>query len=98
MYYRQVSANGEDFDFPDGDTYTLAFSRILYGREVLVAYNISKDKRSDYMVVDASYHKEGDKLKFLYPGSLNDVSVNKSKNGTCNVQLNLGPHQFVILE
>lgn len=37
MYYRQISGDGEHFGFPDGTTYTLAFSRLLWGSEVLVA-------------------------------------------------------------
>ncbi len=30
MYFRQISGDGENFGFPFGTTYTLAFSRILY--------------------------------------------------------------------
>ena len=41
MYYREISGDGIDFGLPFGTTYTLAFSRLLYPREVLVAYNIS---------------------------------------------------------
>ena len=36
MYYRQISGDGVQFGFPFGSTYTLAFSRVLYGQEVLV--------------------------------------------------------------
>ena len=39
MYFRQISGDGEHFGFPFGFTYTLAFSRILYPNEILVAYN-----------------------------------------------------------
>jgi hypothetical protein len=31
MYYRQISGDGENFGFPFGSQYTLAFSRLLYG-------------------------------------------------------------------
>ncbi|HTS45021.1 MAG TPA: alpha-amylase family glycosyl hydrolase, partial [Puia sp.] len=40
MYYREISGNGMDFGLPYGNEYTLALSRLLYGREVLVAYNV----------------------------------------------------------
>src|SRR5207247_818478 len=47
MYFRQISENGRDFGLPFGHTYTLAFSRLLFGREVLVAYNVSAKGRND---------------------------------------------------
>ncbi len=97
MYYREISGNGIDFGLPYGNTYTLAFSRIVYGREVLVAYNVSNDNRHDYVVVDASYHKKGDSLHFLY-GNTGSVLVVEAPDGTVSVQLNLTAHQFVILE
>lgn len=97
MYYRQISGNGIDFGFPFGNTYTLAFSRIIYGREVLVAYNVADSNRSDHVTVDGSYHKEGDRLNFLY-GDIGSVPVEKAPEGSLNVQLNLKGHQFVILE
>ena len=67
MYYRQISGDGVNFGFPFGTTYTLAFSRVLYGSEVLVAYNISDKPRNEFVVVDASIHKAGDTMNFLYP-------------------------------
>jgi glycosidase len=98
MYYREISGNGIDFGLPFGNSYTLAFSRILYSREVLVAYNVSVDNRSDHVTVDASYHKKGDTLHFLYPDNGGSVVVNEAPDGTLNVQLHLSGHQFVILE
>jgi hypothetical protein len=97
MYYRQISAKGEDFGFPYGDNYTLAFSRIVYGREVLVAYNVSNQERNDFIVIDASYHQAGDSLSFLY-GDVGTVPVKRSANGTISVQIQLRSHQFVILQ
>jgi hypothetical protein len=32
MYFRQISDDGVHFGFPYGTTYTLAFSRLLYGK------------------------------------------------------------------
>src|ERR1044071_2192907 len=53
MYYREISGDGEHFGLPFGTTYTLAFARVLYGHEVLVAYNVSTQARHDRVIVDA---------------------------------------------
>lgn len=96
MYYRQISGDGAGFGFPFGSTYTLAFSRILYGREVLVAYNVSGQARSDSVVVDATLHADGTTMTFVYGGA-GTVRVNTAPGGFRNVQLNLAPYQFVIV-
>ena len=97
MYFRPISGDGVHFGFPFGNSYTLAFSRILYGREVLVAYNVSSNPRNDAIVVDAAIHADGDQLQFLYGGAGN-VSASTAPDGTRLVRLPLAPHQFVILE
>ncbi len=97
MYYRQISGDGVHFGFPFGSSYTLALSRLLYGREVLVAYNVSDQPRSDCVVVDAAYHGTPATLTFLYGGAAT-VPIQTALDGTRFVQLALGPHQFVILE
>ncbi|HEY5993536.1 MAG TPA: alpha-amylase family glycosyl hydrolase [Gallionellaceae bacterium] len=97
MYYRQISGDGENFGFPYGTSYTLAFSRILWGSEVLIAYNVSNQERSDCIIVDASFHGEkGSTVKYLY-GGVGSVPVQPASSGARYVQLNLAPHQFVIL-
>jgi glycosidase len=97
MYYRQISDNGVDFGFPYGKTFTLAFSRILYPREVLVAYNVADLARNDCVIVDGAIHKPGDKMTFLYGGQPR-VTVGQAPNGALFVRLNLGPRQFAILQ
>ena len=96
MYYRQISGNDIDFDFPSGTSYTLAFSRVLYGSEVLVAYNISDKPRSDSVIVEAHFHKENDTLEFLYPKP-GKVKIRKTPGGVCFVKLSLAGHEFAIL-
>lgn len=96
MYFRQTSDNGTDFSFPSGTDYTLAFSRILYGREILVAYNVSNNERNDGIIIDATYHQPNDKMRFLYGGD-GPVDMQQSPQGAIYVQLQLAPHQFVIL-
>jgi glycosidase len=96
MYFRQISGNGVDFGFPFGTTYTLAFSRILYPEEVLVAYNVSGSARSDSVVVDASLRADGSTMRFLYGGT-GTVPVRTAPNGTRFVELDLKAREFVIL-
>lgn len=97
MYFREISGDSENFGFPFGTDYTLAFSRILYGVEVLVAYNVSEQDRSDYVIIDASLHQSGDEMNFLY-GSSGSVNVQQAPNGALFVRLNLKPWQFVVLQ
>ncbi len=96
MYYRQISGDGVHFGLPYGTTYTLAFSRILYGSEVLVAYNVSGQPRNDCIIVDVSLHDQGGTMTYLYGGS-GSVPVQKAGDARF-VQLSLAPHQFVILQ
>jgi alpha-amylase len=98
MYYRQISGDGVSFGFPYGSTYTLAFSRILYGREVLVAYNVSDSPRNDGVIVDAVLHNgPGATMTVLYGGT-GAVTVERAPSGARFVRLNLPPHAFQILE
>jgi alpha-amylase len=96
MYYRQISGNGIDFGLPFGSTYTLGFSRLLYAREVLVAYNVSDQQRHDKIIVDAKLHPEPSGMSFLY-GRSGSVPVESAPSGARFVQLDLDGHQFVIL-
>jgi len=96
MYYCEISGNGINFGLPFGTDYTLAFSRILYGSEVLVAYTVSGHPRKDLVVVDSGVHPAGKVMKSLYPAGVG-LAVQKSVNGTAFVKLDLAAHQFVIL-
>jgi len=98
MYFRQISGDGEHFGFSFGSTYTLAFSRLLYGREILVAYNVAANARTDCVVVDAALHKQGDKMTYLHPKNKGTTTVEKAPDGTMFVRLKLDGHQFAILE
>ncbi|MBO0696958.1 MAG: hypothetical protein J2P46_01060 [Zavarzinella sp.] len=98
MYFRQISGDGEHFGLPYGTTYTLAFSRLLYGREVLVAYNVSASGRSDRVVVDADLHKPGEQMTYLVPPGKGQATVEKAPDGTTFVRLDLDGHQFAVLE
>src|SRR5262249_35844492 len=97
MYFRQISGDGIHFGLPFGNTYTLAFSRLLYGNEVLMAYNVSDKTRNDRIVVDATLHHDGDSMRFMY-GRVGTVPVHTAPDGTRFVQIQLSPHEFVILK
>ena len=97
MYFREISSDGEHFGLPFGTSYTLAFSRFLYGNEVLVAYNVSGQNRNDAVIVDGTLHNDGDRMSFLY-GEQGTIDVRTAPNGSRFVRLDLAPRQFVILK
>ncbi|HEX3903708.1 MAG TPA: alpha-amylase family glycosyl hydrolase [Polyangia bacterium] len=97
MYFRQISVDGLAFGPAFGSDYTLAFSRLLYGREVLVAYNVSASARQDRVTIDSSLHRPGDKLTYLYGGAGSVTVQPVAPDGTLFVELDLTGHQFVIL-
>jgi alpha-amylase len=96
MYFRPISGNGEQFGLPFGSTYTLAFSRILYPDEILIAYNVEVNDRHDRVIVDAILHPDGSTMRFLYGGT-GTAPVRTARDGSRFVKLDLAPHQFVIL-
>jgi glycosidase len=99
MDYRQISGDGVHFGFPYGTTYTLAFSRILYPSEVLIAYNVSGQAREDFVLIDAPLHAKVGNMSYLY-GNSGKVKIQDSPDGAGAkfVQLSLAPYQFVILQ
>ena len=96
MYYRQISGDGEHFGYPIGSTYTLAFSRLLYPQEVLVAHNVSDQAREDRVVVDGILHPAPSIMTYLHGGP-GDVPVGTAPDSTRFVKLDLRPHEFVLL-
>jgi hypothetical protein len=69
---------------------------MLYAQEVLVAYNVSDQARNERVIVDATLHPEPSRLNILYGGA-GVVPVQTAPSGARFVQLNLGPHHFIIL-
>jgi hypothetical protein len=96
MYYRQISGDGQHFGFPFGTTYTLAFSRLLYGQEVLIAYNVAGEPRNDFVIVDSTLHPDGSTMRFLYGGS-GTTAIQTASDGSRFVGLNLPAFGFAIL-
>lgn len=98
MYMRKLSDDGKDFHLPVYDENLLAFSRILYDEEIVVAYNDSLvNDDEEYITVDRSFNPEGSTFEFLY-GETGKVHVLKSLDGKRHfIKLKLKPAQFVIL-
>ena len=98
IYLRQISGDGEHFGISVRHGIHAAVFRPLYPEEILVAYNVSDEARADCVVVDAAYHANaGAQMQFLYGGA-GSLPVQTAADGTRFVQLNLAPHQFVILQ
>jgi alpha-amylase len=100
MYFREISGNGVDFGLPQGQPCTLAFSRVLAGQEVVIAYNTSTtERRTDFVMVDNRIHQRGEGMKFLYGagGRAEVLSHPDPGNQSLFVKLELDPMQFVIL-
>jgi glycosidase len=97
MYFREISRNSGGFGRPFGTEYTLAFSRIVNPSEILVAYNVSPNHHQDSIIVDATLHRPGEKMTFLYGGS-GTVTVKQAAGGGCCVELPLDGHKFAILK
>jgi alpha-amylase len=100
MYFRETSGDGVGFGLPQAQPCTLAFSRVLAGDEVLVAYNTSVgERRSDCVIVDAGLHREDAAMRFVYGGE-GEVPIQRGSGGADArrfVRLDLAPMQFVIL-
>ncbi len=100
MYFREISGNGRDFGLPQSQPCTLAFSRILAGEEVLIAYNTSTtERRKDFVIVDRDIHnKPRNNMRFIY-GKQGTIRVQKHPDNESRfIQLQLEPMQFVILQ
>lgn len=97
MYMREISHDGKIFRLPDFES-TLAFSRVLYDQEFIIAFNRSTTQESeDYIEVDAHLNREGSLFRFIY-GHHGKIRVLKSEDSQRSfVKLKLLPSQFVIL-
>ncbi|WP_229216722.1 alpha-amylase family glycosyl hydrolase [Dyadobacter sp. 3J3] len=98
MYMRELSDDGQNFHLPIYKKCLLAFSRVLYDEEIVVAYNSSlSDQDEEYILVDPLLNPEGNKFKFLY-GQSGHISVLRNEEGNRHfIKLKLEPSQFVIL-
>lgn len=95
MYICKVSTDGIFFHFPDCKECLLAFSRVLYDEEMLIAYNISATETKEELVTVRS--KTKGEFTFIYGGT-GKIKIESSENNlNYFIRLKLVPMQFVIL-
>jgi glycosidase len=80
LYFREVSGNGQDFGQSNGIGGVLAFSRILYDREVLIVANTSTTNEfAGWAVMDVDINRSQPAMTVVYS--------NFNTAGTSNVQI-----------
>ena len=96
MYMRAVSMDAGRFHLPECKECLLAFSRVLFNEEIVVAYNISaSESRTEYVEVEHN----GDKVFEYLWGDTGQVQIHATEDMSRNyIQLALQPQQFVILQ
>jgi hypothetical protein len=96
QYFREISGNGGSFGHPIDGKCTLAYSRILDSTEILVAMNLDKNPRNDFVTVDANLSPKGRKMvNLLVPEKQVTVEQRGQRHA---VRLPLDGHEMVILK
>lgn len=96
QYFREISANGNEFGHPLDGHCTLAYSRILDTEEILVVMNLDEQARNDFVTVDYKLSSPGQSMKdFLAPANRYLV---EERNGRACVQIALPPHGMALLK
>jgi glycosidase len=107
QYLRETSVQMPQFAFP-GRGALVAWSRILFDQEVLVALNShGTEGRGAHVTVDAALHPAGSTMRVLYHGAWSDAELRlppqgqtvpvQLSNGRATVRLDLPPAGMVIL-
>lgn len=98
MHIRRISTDGVHFHFPDCEKCLLAFSRVLFDREIIVAYNTSTTEKKDSCVIVTKRPKQrAQYFRYIY-GDSGRVNISESNDGEKRfMRLKLKPMQFVIL-
>ena len=100
IYFRQISGDGAHFGYAEGQPCTLAFSRLLAGSEVLIAYNTSTSvARQDHVLVDSTIQSGRGQMEILYSNAGatgKRIPIVEGPAGS-SVQIPLQPMEFVIL-
>lgn len=96
MYARPTSTDGIRFHFPECKECLLAFSRLLFDDEIIIAYNASINKiKTEYIQVESNGCTS---YRFLF-GGLGTVPVQSIENEQINyIRLTMLPLQFILLE
>lgn len=97
LYFREVSGNGINFGQPNDGNCTLAYSRILDTREILVALNLTNATRDEYLAVDSRLSPPGRRLQDLLEPQ-RTATVQKAPDGHACIRLELPPYGMAILQ
>jgi hypothetical protein len=95
-YYQHISGDGQHFGFPFGIAYTLAFSRLLYGQDVLVASKCLRPaaQRFRHRGLNAAWRRVNHAISVRRAGT---TAVGTAVDRSRFVRLNLPAFGFVIL-
>lgn len=107
QYLRETAFLGREFAIP-GRGELIAWSRILFNQEVLVALNShGTEGRGAHVTVDACLHPAGSTMAFLYHGAWSDADLRhpphgqtvpvQQSNGRATVRIDLPPAGMAIL-
>jgi glycosidase len=100
MYFREISADGVNFHYPECENCTLAFSRILFNQEVVIIYNTCPtESKMEFVEIDYRINKNKRSMKPIY-GYENCVQIMPAKDGVKKryMRVYLKPMQFVMLQ
>jgi alpha-amylase len=98
MHMRKISSDGIHFHLPQCEKCLLAFSRVLFDQEILVAFNSSTtEEKEEYVTVKRQSTEMKNSYQFLY-GDNGNVNVLETNDGSRYfIKLRLKPMQFVML-
>ena len=98
MHMRQISSDGKYFHLPENEKCLIAFSRVLFDREIVVAFNSSTTEgKEEYVTIRRQPKVEGRFFKFLYGDIGTVMLLENSDDNRHFIKLSLRPMQFVIL-
>lgn len=97
VYLRETSVDGKPFSIP-GTGEIIAWSRILFNKEVLVVFNSNGEENQEAEItVDASLHPVGSEMKVLYRGDWSDAELkNPPSNQSIEVKANQNSATVII--
>lgn len=98
MHMRKISTDGKYFHLPECEKCLIAFSRVLFDQEILVAFNSSTmEEKEEYVTVKQQPTEKKRFYKFLF-GDTGKAEVLENPDGSRHfIKLKLRPMQFVML-
>lgn len=98
MHMRKISTDEIHFHLPECEKCLIAFSRVLFDQEILVAFNSSTtEEKEEYISIKRQPNIDKAFFKFLY-GDTGKIKVLENPNYIGHyIKLRLRPMQFVIL-